>query len=301
MRRGKARGKLSTLGTAVLAACLLTAVPGPAPANVFGEDDRRLLTETDGLSAVGLVVCEGTTRRPTAVLVRPGGADPGRHFDIVVTVAHAFLGHDDEPLAQCAFWPGGEETDAAPIVFVAYGTLRPPADWGADWAVAVLDRRLAPRYRPLETRVMSQEEALEMRTAGKTFLLAGHNGEIGPLMISDRCGPMRKGSGDANLFDGRVFNHDCDMMPGWSGGPMIAEIDGRPYVVAVNATELNAVATQFGAPYDGRFTANTAVRIDGAFWETIHRLSRSGPPERLAATGPACGPEMAGPTPREPC
>lgn len=286
---------------AAFVACLLTSVPSPAPANVFGEDDRRLLTKADGLSAVGLVVCEGTTRRPTAVLVRPDGADAGRRFDIVATVAHAFLGHRDEPLPQCAFWPGGEEADAAHIVFVAFGTLRPSADWGADWAVAVLDRRLAPRYRPLEARIMSEREALDIRAAGKTFALAGHNGEIGPLMISDRCGPMRKGSGDANLFDGRVFNHDCDMMPGWSGGPMIAEVDGRPYVIAVNATELNAVATQLGARYDGRLTANTAVRIDGAFWETIHRLSRSGPPERLAAQGAACRLAMTGPTPPRQC
>lgn len=301
MKRGKAKRKLPMLRAAALAGCLLTVVPAPAPANIFDDDDRRLLTKADGLSAVGLLVCDGTTRRPTAVLVRPEGADAGRRFDIVATVAHAFLGGRDTRLSQCAFWPGGEEADAADIVFVAFGTLRPSADWGADWAVAVLDRRLAPRYKPLAPRALSIEEADRLRAAGRTFRLAGHNGETGPLMVSGGCGPVRKASGDANLFDARVFNHDCDMMPGWSGGPLIASLDGKPYIVAVNATELNAVAAQPGARYDGRLTANTAVRIDGAFLDAILRLSRSGPPETLAARGAACHLAMADPMPPTPC
>lgn len=291
----------STLGAMALAGWILLAMSGPAPANVFGEDDRRLMTEADGLSAIGLVVCEGTTRRPTAALVRPDGAGPAHDFDIVVSVAHAFLDRRDERLSDCAFWPGGEERDAARIAFVALGTLHPSTDWGADWAVAVLDRRLAPRYRPLALRRMSVKEADRLRDGGMSFLLAGHNGETGPLMVSGNCGPVRKTSGDINLFDARVFNHDCDMMPGWSGGPLMASVGGAPHVVAVNATELNAVVTQLGTRYDGRHTANTAVRIDGAFFDAILRLSRSGAPDHIATEEATCRLATATPEPPGRC
>src|SRR3546814_20183569 len=84
---------------------------------------------------------------------------------------------------------------------------------------------------------MLPDEADALRASGAKFLLAGHNGEIGPLMVSNHCGPMPKKDADINRFDDRAFNHDCDMMPGWSGGPLMVELNGQPFVIAVNATE----------------------------------------------------------------
>jgi protease YdgD len=254
-------------------------------ANIFGTDDRRLLTDADNLSAVGLIACAGTTRRPTAALVAPQGS---RRRDVIVTVAHAFLGNDDRPLAPCEFWPGGMPADATRVAYTLLGTAAPDTAWNADWAVAVLARDLPAKYRPLEPLIMFPEEADELRARGVKFLLAGHNGESGPLMVSENCGPMRKRNADINRFDARAFNHDCDMMPGWSGGPLMVELNGRPFVVAVNATELNALVTRAGEAYNGVYNANTAVRIDGAFFDAIARLSRNGIPQRPLVGKAAC-------------
>jgi protease YdgD len=263
--------------TWIAVAGMMLALSPLARANIFGADDRRLLTDADNLSAVGLVVCAGTTRRPTATLI----ASQGTHRrDVIVTVAHAFLDREDRPLAPCAFWPGGREADATPVAFTLLGTAAPATAWNDDWAVAVLARGLPAKYRPLEPLIMFPDEADALRAGGTKFLLAGHNGEIGPLMLTDHCGPMPKKDADINRFDARAFNHDCDMMPGWSGGPLIAELNGRRFVVAVNSTELNALVTRAGETYSGAYNANTAVRVDGPFYDAILRLSREGNPLR---------------------
>ncbi|MGB5949650.1 MAG: hypothetical protein WBG82_10035 [Parvibaculum sp.] len=252
-----------------------------ARANVFGKDYRRLLTDADNLSAVGLIACEGSTRRPTATLVAPHGS---HHRDIIITVAHAFLTSDDKRLSHCQFWPGGHQTDAIPVAITLLGTARPDTDWNEDWAVALLEHKAPLKYQPLEPLIMYPEDADARRASGTKFMLAGHNGEIGPLMVSDHCGPRHKMNADINRFDSRAFNHDCGMAPGWSGGPLMVILNGRPFVIAVNATELNALVTQIGDAYNGVYNANTAVRIDGPFFDAITRLARSGALD-MALTG----------------
>jgi protease YdgD len=271
-----------------LAAGLVLLITTISYANVFGHDDRRLLTPADGLSAVGIIACNGSSRRPTATLVAPHGGNFGSRGDIIITVAHSFLDDDGHRFAHCSFWPGGHETGAARVVFMMLGTRRPQADWNADWAVAILDRKLGPQYQPLEPLIMFPEEADALRARGRQFMLAGHNGEKGPLMVSTNCGPVRKENADINRFDMRAFNHDCDMMPGWSGGPLMVTLNSRHFIVAVNATEMNPLVTQAGEPYDGRYNANTAVRIDGPFFDAISTLSHSGLPERLPAGNATC-------------
>lgn len=264
--------------TGALLACF--ALTPSASANIFGTDDRRLITPDDNLSSVGLIVCDGTTRRPTATLVKSDGSGDNK---IIISVAHAFLSRQNKPLSRCAFWPEGQAQDATPIAFTLLGTGEPIGNWNEDWAVALLARPLPARYRALEIQTLSVADANEARASGARFSLAGHNGESGPMMASADCGPMRKINADINRFDERAYNHDCDMMPGWSGGPLMLERDGQRYVIAVNATELNALVTRAGEAYDGAYNANTAVRIDGAFLHAITSLARD---PRFARTGP---------------
>ena len=73
---------------ALAAALLLAALScasTPSEANIFGRDDRRGITPGDGLSGVGTIVCEGTTRRPTAALVALEA--PSSRADVIATVA----------------------------------------------------------------------------------------------------------------------------------------------------------------------------------------------------------------------
>lgn len=264
------------LAAGLLLPAILLLVPNPSRANIFGPDDRRDIALADGLSGVGTIVCEGTTRRPTAALVTLEDAPP--RLDVIATVAHAFVGSNGQRLTACEFWPGGSPSLAARIAFLKTGTLTPQGNWHNDWAVAVLDRRLPGELSRLVPRSLDERQAEQKRHRQAHFLLAGHNGERGPLQVSESCGPVAKKSSDLNRFDVRVFNHDCDMMPGWSGGPLILREDGRDYLVAVNSTEVNAITHISGHPYDGRMNPNTAVRVDGLFLKTLERLLESGAP-----------------------
>tara|TARA_R110002110_G_scaffold14704_3_gene67735 strand:- start:4408 stop:5304 length:897 start_codon:yes stop_codon:yes gene_type:complete len=256
----------------------LASRPDAADANIFSHDDRRDIVATDELSGVGTIVCAGTTRRPTASLV----GLPGRHrpppYDVIATVSHAFIGANEQRLTSCEFWPQANAALAAKIIFLEAGTLSPDGDWNNDWAVAVLDRRLPENLIRLVPRVLDDKEAGGKRAKDAHFMMAGHNGERGPLQVSEGCGPVGKSYSDLNGFDGRVFNHDCDMMPGWSGGPLILREGGINYLVAVNSTEVNAITHISGRPYDGRMNPNTAVRVDGRFEKAMTEILRHGAP-----------------------
>jgi len=263
---------MPSIRASLLLACL--ALAPPAQANIFGTDNRRLITPADHLSAVGLIVCEGTTRRPTATLI---SVNNRRTSDLIISVAHAFLTRENKPLTSCAFWPEGQADAAVPVVLSILGTHKPTSDWNNDWSVARLTHALPARYQPLSVLNLSNDEALTARAEGEKFMLAGHNGETGPMMLADQCGPRPKINADINRFDPRAYNHDCDMMPGWSGGPFMLTRGHIRYVTAVNATELNALVTRAGEAYDGAYNANTAVRIDGTFLDTINRFAREQP------------------------
>ncbi|MDZ4380137.1 MAG: hypothetical protein U0942_02215 [Parvibaculum sp.] len=274
----------------------LSSSPTPSSANIFGQDDRRDIAIEDALSGVGTIVCESTTRRPTAALVTLKGVSS--RADIIATVAHAFIGSNDRRLSACEFWPGADPALAARIVYLETGTLSPEGNWHNDWAVARLDRRLPESLSRLRPRVLDEKQAEMKRARRAQFLLAGHNGERGPLQISERCGPVAKAYSDLNGFDRRVFNHDCDMMPGWSGGPLILREDGIDYLIAVNSTEVNAITHISGRPYNGRMNPNTAVRVDGRFHRTLERLLKSDAP---GGTAFRCLVASMGDAPALPC
>ncbi|ABS63821.1 hypothetical protein Plav_2207 [Parvibaculum lavamentivorans DS-1] len=293
------QGAVGKLGYGTLAAgvaLLASMLTDAATANIFGDDDRRDIVAADDLSGVGTIVCEGTTRRPTASLVALPAIAPSPYYDVIATVAHAFVGSNGQLLQRCAFWPQADPALAAEIVFLETGTLSPYGNWHNDWAVAVLDRRLPETYSRLIPRVLDEAGAQKMRNGRARFLLAGHNGERGPLQVSENCGPVPKLGSHLNRFDPRVFNHDCDMMPGWSGGPLILRDGGASYLVAVNSTEVNAITHIAGRPYNGRMNPNTAVRLDGRFLATVENLLRAGAPGTVK-----CLVASADETPALPC
>ncbi|MEX0839011.1 MAG: hypothetical protein WD034_05700 [Parvibaculum sp.] len=248
-----------------------------AEANIFSHDDRRDIRPEDGLSGVGVIVCEDTTRRPTGVLIASPLLPADRNYDVIASAAHVFIGHRGR-LTRCRFRPHGSPREAANIVFIESGSHTPyrDRDWHNDWAVAVLDRRLSDGLERLRPRVVDDKAAVALREAGSRFILAGHNGERGPLQMSDDCGPVRKRSSHLNRFDPRVLNHDCDMMPGWSGGPLILRDGGVSYMIAVNSQASNAITHPSGRPYSGNLNPNVAIRVDGRFKKAIDRLLRAG-------------------------
>lgn len=285
--------RFESLATGLALALTIVLGPGPglefgsvpAHANVFGLDDRRPLSPDDGISAAGTIVCEGTTRRPSAALVTLPGMDPERRFDLVITVAHTFRGRHDAYYENCQFEAYDARIAPAPIVRVLLGTETPHRQWSHDWAVAVLDRRISSKLTPLIPRVVRESELDALKAAGAHFALVGHEGERGPLSISSDCGPRLKQRSDFRPFDRDTFHHDCDMGPGWSGGPLVMLLDGEAYVIAVNATSVNGIVSVEGDAYDGSFNPNTAVRLDGRFFAALRRLALP----MHAAASPASG------------
>ena len=253
-----------------------------ANANVFEDDDRRPVNEEDDLAFVGVIACTNTARLPTASLITIEDADPDRRFDILITVAHAFSRRDGKRWDECDFHPGGDPERAAPIVYVVSGTETPGQGWNTDWAVAVLARRISDNMSLPHPLSLDEATTQDKIDNGAHILLVGHNGEKLPMLVSNNCRPRIKTSGSQNLGDDRVFNHDCDMMAGWSGGPLLLRESNATYAIAVNSTQFNRVVHQQGWPFDGRFNPNTAIRIDAEFEETIRELAITGAPVLLA-------------------
>lgn len=261
--------------------------------NVFETDDRRPVTQEDQLDFVGVIACQNTGRLPTASLIALPDRYRERTFEILLTVAHAFYTPQGKMWNDCHFQKEGEPTKAAPITGLIVGTTTPGQGWSEDWAVARIGTRMtdheptpqltsshpnlphAPRLssaRP-SPAIVRFEELMAMRRTGGTVLLVGHNGEQMPLLLSSDCGPRRKTSGHYNLQDNRVFNHDCDMMAGWSGGPLLLRHQGKTLLIGINATEYNSVVHQQGWPFDGRFNPNTAIRINQEILKAIETLA----------------------------
>lgn len=272
--------------TAAAAALLLPSFPSIA--NVFEVDDRRLITPDDQMGFVGVIACANTKRIPTASLITTPDASPHRQHEVITTVAHAFFTKDGDRWQDCSFLPEGDPTRALPITHVMVGTSTPGKGWNDDWAVAVVEGRIStetPLPMPLSVDLKALEEH---RTKGARIQLAGHNGERLPMLMSENCGPRYKRSGSHNFGDTRVFNHDCDMISGWSGGPLLLRTPSDVFTIGVNSTRFNPVVHQTGFPFDDRFNPNTAIRVDNEFLATIERLSVEGVPIQLADSTSAC-------------
>jgi protease YdgD len=270
--------------SAAAAALLLPATPSFA--NVFEIDDRRLITPDDQMGFVGVIACADTKRIPTASLITTPDANPARRHEVITTVAHAFYTKDGDRWQDCSFLPEGDATRALPITYVMTGTSTPGKGWNDDWAVAIVQGRVPiDMPMPLSVDLAAIEDH---RAAGGLIQLAGHNGERLPMLMSENCGPRHKRSGSHNFGDARVFNHDCDMISGWSGGPLLLRTPTDVFTIAVNSTRFNPVVHQTGFPFDDRFNPNTAIRVDNDFLAVIKRLTVEGAPIQLANTSSIC-------------
>lgn len=273
-RRRKAdmlRAAVVCIASAVMAA----AMTGSAHANVFGRDDRRPLQPSDGYTAVGQIACEASTRLPVGTIIAHPALDPDRDFELVASVAHAFRGRRGDMPQRCRFLPGGDADAAAPVLRVSLGTLTPGKAWHHDWAVAIIDGRLSDSYGALPLATLAAADLKPLRNAGARYALIGKNGERPRMLISEDCGPVPKLHWHHGFFSHGEFNHDCDMIPGWSGGPLVMTLNGRAQIVGINATELNGIIHKVGDPWHPRMFANTAIRFDGEFKATVERLARS--------------------------
>ena len=247
----------------------------PALANVFDADDRRPLTKADDFGAVGQISCANSTRLPVGTLVEHPALPDGRDYELIVTVAHTFRGRGGSMETRCDFLPGGDREAAAPLLHVALGTLTPGKAFHHDWAIAVVSGRLSDSHGALPLRTLEHDHLSAVEEAGGRYALIGKNGERPQMLISENCAPVPKLHWHHGYFSDGELNHNCDMIPGWSGGPLVMMLNGERHIVGINATELNGIIHKVGDPYHPRMFANTAIRYDGDFKATLERLANT--------------------------
>jgi len=220
---------------------------------VAGDDDRVPMNNRDyPWSAVGRIVSEtadGELSLCTGTLI----AD-----DVVLTNAHCAIAAETQQLhKRLAFQPNlinGAITNADDM---AWGTeVELGTDFSAgqnpdpnDWALVKLDRPLGDRYGTLRWQALTSEVLLGKASR---LNLVGYSGDFPPDNPGETAGVHE---GCSILSDADPFwVHDCDTTGGASGGPILAEIDGNFYVVALHA---GGVTDENNEPL-----FNYAVKID---------------------------------------
>lgn len=261
----------ATLVSTFLLAC--TALATVSHANVFDRDDRRPLTAEDGFGSVGQIACANSTRLPVGTIISHDALPEDRDYELIVTVAHTFRGRGGTMETRCDFLPGGDAAAATPVLHVALGTLAPGRAFHHDWAVAIVSGRLSDTHGALPLATLMEEDLPSLDEAGAQYSLIGKNGERPRMLISENCAPVPKLHWHHGFFSEGELNHNCDMIPGWSGGPLVMTLNGKRQIVGINATELNGIIHKVGDAYHPRMFANTAIRYSGDFKATVARMA----------------------------
>ncbi|NJL86075.1 MAG: trypsin-like serine protease [Leptolyngbyaceae cyanobacterium SM1_1_3] len=214
---------------------LNNADPSPNTDRVVpGDDDRVPMNNRNyPWSAVGRIVAEtadGSISLCTGTLIAE---------DVVLTNAHCALTPETQQLhKRIAFQPNlinGAITNADDMAWVKevwlgtdFTTEENPDP--NDWALVKLDRPLGDRYGTLRWQALPADVLLSK--AGRLNLV-GYSGDFPPDHPGGTAGVHQ---GCSIIQDDDPFwIHDCDTTGGASGGPILAEIEGDFYVVALHA------------------------------------------------------------------
>jgi protease YdgD len=187
--------------------------------------------------------------------------------DIILTNAHCVIDPENGKLSQkIKFLPNvidgqvQDTRDVVEVVDVVYGTnFKDGAKLDAnDWAVMKINKPLGRKYGYLG--VKSVASATLVRNQKKYFFV-GYSGDFPSAKYQQY---FSAGAGWTASFqagcsilkeEANFLLHDCDTAGGSSGGPIIAMVDGEPYVVALNEGEVKSSSTK-------RDLFNVAVKID---------------------------------------
>lgn len=253
--------------------------------NIFGRDDRRLMTfeERRRLSPVGSIGYRDNHPLGTATIVCAEGADPARTYDLIITAAHIFYNLQGRRRApRFHYDPGGPGGERVAITDFTVGTTDPYHNFESDWAVALVDRRISDDYGCLRAGSVGEANLETIKSHGGHYLAAGLHSKTKFMMISGFCGPVPKIPGDIAFGHDEFYNIDCDFVKGASGGPLVLVQNNAWEVIGVLVRMVNNVDTHPGDPFDPTFNPNQAVRIASDFKATIEQVARTGQCSRVA-------------------
>lgn len=255
-------GNLLSLGLGTLAQ---SAIPLVTPLNVFGIDNRNLrISLPPELSAVGRLM-RGNSYC-TATLI-------GRR--LLLTAAHCVVDKDTRtpyPLSELSFIAGAGTTHPKPAVGIVAGELggtHTDANRAWDWALLTLSENLGDQTGWIPLRAASPRELTQLQSG---LTLVGYSGDLANGNI-----PSTHYGCSIHSVSRGVIEHDCDMTPGASGGPILVGFQPNGLrskstleIVGINVAEQHP--THFvpfrmvrdpvppGAPYSSRIS-NLGVSV----------------------------------------
>jgi len=208
----------------------------------IGRDDRLpMLSNNYPWSTVGRIVGESNSKTYTCTgtLIDE---------DIVLTNAHCVVDPRTSRVAsRVAFLPNvvdGQYADKAYAVQYLAGTNFQDKDAAAkDWAVIKIDKPLGRKYGYLGWKSLPSSTLIRNQ---KKFFFVGYSGDY-PKAETEKNWGLTAGQGWTAGFQAgcsivdeqsNILLHDCDTAGGSSGGPIIASIQGQPYIVALNNAEI---------------------------------------------------------------
>lgn len=209
----------------------------------IGRDDRLpMLSSNYPWSTVGRIVGEQSNSQTyscTGTLIDE---------DIVLTNAHCVVDpKTGKPASRVAFLPNvvdGKYKDRAYAVQYLAGTNFKDKNAAAkDWAVVKIDKPLGRKYGYLGWKSLPSSTLIRNQ---KRFFFVGYSGDY-PQADTEKFWGLTAGQGwtagfqaGCSIVDDRsnILLHDCDTAGGSSGGPIIASIEGEPYIVALNNAEI---------------------------------------------------------------
>lgn len=187
--------------------------------------------------------------------------------DIILTNAHCVIDPENGKLSQrIQFLPNvidgqvQDTRDVAEVVDVVYGTnFKDGAKLDAnDWAVMKINKPLGRKYGYLGVKSVASSTLVRNQ---KKYFFVGYSGDFPGAKYQQY---FTAGAGWTASFqagcsilkeEANFLLHDCDTAGGSSGGPIIALVDGEPYVIALNEGEVKNSSTK-------RDLFNVAVKID---------------------------------------
>lgn len=229
---------------------------------ILGLDERHPMLSRDypwaAIGRIEGVKADGETYHCTGSLITE---------DIVLTNAHCVVDPYTHKVSKnIKFRPNvingrsKDDRDTAVVKKIIAGTNFKEANpYKNDWAVVKIDKPLGKKYGYFGWVSLPTSTMLKYR---KKFRMIGYSGDF-PTNETLKAFPFLKaGEGlTAGVHVGcsilkeeaGSLSHDCDTTGGSSGGPIVAQIKGKYYIIALNNAERFT--------FDGEALDNRAVKV----------------------------------------
>jgi hypothetical protein len=138
-----------------------------------------------------------------------------------------------------------------------------------DWMVLKTEVKLSHRDGSLDLSALAERDIQAYLKKGAEILYIGFNAERGEMMVSDNCAVVSKRRGDLYAGNEAALLHDCDILGGGSGGPLIIKYNEKYFVIGIQSVQFQRTADAYEQSLDPRRNPNVATALKGKAIESI--------------------------------